>query len=81
MTAAEAIQIVEEDRQRADLYNFLGLLLSRPPDDMLLAQVAGLAGDESELGQAVATLARVAKLSQAKSVESEFNALFIGLGR
>lgn len=48
---------------------------------MLLAQTASLSGDDSELGQAVATLARVAKLSKPKAVESEFNKLFIGLGR
>ena len=81
MSTAEAIQIADEDRQRADLYNFLGLLLSGPPDEMLIAQVAGLEGDTSDLGQAIATLAKVAKLSKPRALESEFNALFIGLGR
>ncbi|WP_147127779.1 TorD/DmsD family molecular chaperone [Shimia ponticola] len=81
MTAAEAIDIAPEDRQRADLYNFLGLLLSNPPDELLIAQVAGLAGDDSELGKAITTLAKLAKLSKPKTVQSEFNALFIGLGR
>lgn len=81
MTAAEAIDIAPEDRQRADLYNFLGLLLSNPPDELLIAQVAGLEGDDSELGKAITTLAKLAKLSKPKTVQSEFNALFIGLGR
>lgn len=81
MTAAETIEIAEEDRARADLYNFLGALLARPADEMLLAQTAGLAGNDTELGQAIATLARVAKVSKPKAVTSEFNALFIGLGR
>lgn len=71
----------EEDRQRADLYNFLGVLLSAPPGEMMLAQVAGLAGDETELGAAINTLAKLAKLSKPKTVEREFNNLFIGLGR
>ncbi|MFK7870584.1 MAG: molecular chaperone [Roseobacter sp.] len=77
----EASQILEEDRLRADLYNFLGLLLARPGDELVLAQTAGLTGDDSALGQAIGGLARVAKVSKPKTVEREFNALFIGLGR
>lgn len=82
MTLAETTpQIAEEDRLRADLYNFLGLILARPADDMLIAQSAGLSGDDSPLGEAITTLAKVAKLSKPRAVESEFNKLFIGLGR
>ena len=81
MTAAPAYQIAEEDRLRADLYNFLGLLLAGPPDQILLDQCAGLSGDDSELGQAIGTLAKVAKVSKPKTVTSEYNRLFIGLGR
>lgn len=79
--AAESIGIAEEDRLRADLYNYLGAILSRPADEMLISQTAGLTGDESELGQAISTLARVAKVSKPKAVTSEYNKLFIGLGR
>jgi TorA maturation chaperone TorD len=78
---AAAIEIAAEDRLRADLYNYLGLLLARPPDQMLLEQTAALTGDESPLGEAISGLARVAKASKTKAVEREFNALFIGLGR
>lgn len=81
MTAAEDITIASEDRLRADLYNFLGLMLSGPPDQLLLDQCTGLSGDDSELGKAISGLARVAKASKPKKVESEFNALFVGLGR
>ena len=73
--------VVPEDRLRADLYNFLGLILSGPAGEMILEQTALLSGDSTELGQAVASLARVAKVSHPAAVESEFNALFIGLGR
>ncbi len=79
--AAQTHEIAAEDRLRADLYNFLGVILSGPPDEMLLAQTKSLSGDDSELGQAISTLAKVAALSKPKSVESEFNKLFIGLGR
>ena len=81
MSVAEDITTVSEDRLRADLYNFLGLMLSGPPDQLLLDQCAQLSGDDSEMGKAVSGLARVAKASKPRSVESEFNALFIGLGR
>lgn len=81
MSAALDMNIAEEDRLRADLYNFLGLLLSGPPDQTLLLQTEGLVGDDSPLGQAIATLAKMAKLSKEKTVNSEFNKLFIGLGR
>ncbi|MQQ10231.1 molecular chaperone TorD [Epibacterium sp. SM1979] len=82
MTAvAENLSIVEEDRLRADLYNFLGLLLSGAPDQMLLEQTAGLSGDDSALGQAITALAKVAKQTKPAGVEREFNNLFIGLGR
>ena len=82
MSLAETVpQIAEEDRMRADLYNFIGLILSRPPDEMLLAQTKSLTGDANELGQAITTLAKVAALSKPRVVESEFNKLFIGLGR
>jgi len=81
VNAAEDISIATEDRLRADLYNFMGLMLSGPPDQLLLDQCAGLSGDESELGKAITGLARVAKASKPSRVESEFNALFVGLGR
>ena len=81
MNVASDIAIAPEDRLRADLYNFLGLMLSGPPDEMLLAQCAGLSGDDGPLGQAIAGLARVARASKPPKVETEFNALFIGLGR
>lgn len=69
MTAAAAITIAEEDRLRADLYNFLGLLLAAPPDEMLLAQIASLEGDDSDLGQGITSLAKLAKLSKPRTIE------------
>lgn len=78
---AEQIKIDPEDRLRADLYNFLGLLLAGPPDEMLLLQTAELSGDDGPLGTAINALAKLAKLSKPAQVEREFNKLFIGLGR
>lgn len=81
MNVMNNAKVSQEERSRADLYNFLGAALARPADEMLLTQIAGLSGDETELGAAVNTLARVAKVSKPKSVESEFTKLFIGVGR
>ncbi|WP_171228568.1 molecular chaperone [Ruegeria sp. HKCCA4008] len=83
MTASDAhtLDVSAEDRLRADFYNFLGLLLAGPPDQMLLDQMAGLSGDDTDLGQAIHAMARVAKVTKPAAAEREFNALFIGLGR
>jgi len=82
MTAlANEIRVTEEDRLRADMYNFLGLLLATPPDQMLLEQTAGLSGDAGDLGTAINALAKLASLSKPGTVETEFNKLFIGMGR
>lgn len=89
MTSQEALmdqqtaapEIAQEDRLRADLYDFLAALLARPADAELLRRTAALTGDATDLGQAIGALARVAAASRPRAVQSEFNALFIGLGR
>src|SRR6056297_1690144 len=73
--------IAEEDALRADLYDYLAALLARPADADLLSRTTALTGDDTGMGQAVTALARVAGVSTPRAVESEFNALFIGLGR
>jgi len=78
---ATDIEITEEDRLRADMYNFLGLLLARPPSKDVLANTAALSGDSTPLGEAVNAMARVAKATRTAAVESEFTDLFIGVGR
>ena len=74
-------QLATEDRLRADLYNFLGLILSAPPDQMLLDQTCGLSGDATPLGLAIDALATAARGTTPKKVSREYNDLFIGLGR
>ncbi|MCF6316681.1 MAG: molecular chaperone TorD family protein [Marinosulfonomonas sp.] len=78
---ASNFDIKEEDRLRADMYNFLGLLLAGPPSKDTLKKTEGLAGDDSALGEAINAMARVSKAMRPSAVESEFTALFIGLGR
>jgi len=81
MTTAALPTIAEEDRLRADLYDFLSALLARPASRDLLERTTALSGDDTDLGQAIGGLARVARVSRPDAVEREFNALFIGIGR
>ncbi|SFS19965.1 TorD/DmsD family molecular chaperone [Yoonia litorea] len=81
MTVTADIALAPEDRQRADLYNFLGVLLASPPDELLLEQVKGLSGDQTPLGEAITTLAKLARVTKPKMAAREFNALFIGMSR
>lgn len=82
MTAtATQPKISEEDKLRADLYDFLAVLLAGPPSADLLKKTAALTGDDSDLGRAIKSMARVALVTKASAATSEFNALFIGLGR
>ena len=73
--------IAEEDLLRADLYAMLAQLLARPPSRELIGNAAKLSGDDSDLGRGITALATVAKATDARAAEREFNALFIGLGR
>jgi len=78
---ASMAAVAPEDTLRADLYDLLSALLSRPPDRALIDRVAGLSGDDTALGRAVTALARVAKATTARAADREFHALFIGLSR
>jgi len=82
MTAVVKEYVIDpEDRARAELYDFLGLLLARPAGAELLRQVAALEGNDTPMGDALSVLARVAGVTSPETAEREFNALFIGLGR
>ena len=80
-STAESILVAEEDLLRADVYSLLATLLSRPAGEETLKVLAGLEGDETELGQGILAMAKMAASATAASVEREYNALFIGLGR
>ena len=74
----------EEQLYRAGAYSLLAALLRNYPDEQLLQQVAGFAevkpeGDELALSMSMLGLS--ATTSEPSSVDDEFHALFIGLGR
>ena len=80
-TADQREELAEEDLLRADLYAMLARVLSAPADQEMIAHAARLSGDGSELGQGITAFSKVAGVATEASVEREYNALFIGLGR
>ncbi len=73
--------ISPEDVLRASLYRMLAGLLRAPPDQETLNRLKVMQGDQSMLGKAIGTLARLADKSTAGSVDQEYHALFIGIDR
>lgn len=71
--------IDETDRMRAGFYRLLARLFRQPADAEMLALIAGLEGDDSEMGRAISAL--VAVDATPESVATEYDELFIGLGR
>lgn len=70
-----------EECLRAQHYGFLARMLAAAPSAEILAEVAGIKGDDTVLGQSYDALARTAAATSAKEVENEFFELFIGVGR
>ncbi len=76
--------VSEEQQHRAAVYNLLAAMLRQSPDAALLEHVAGFARIESEDDEfsiAMTMLGLSAAGSDVESVDDEFHALFIGLGR
>lgn len=71
----------EVDVARAHEYALLSTLLARAPDKALIARIASLRGDASQLGLAHAALADAASRAEVERVEREYFAVFIGIGR
>ncbi len=73
--------IAEEDLLRAQLYQMLSHFLGNPPSEKDLANLAAMNGDESPLGEAIASLAKIAAKTDVALVAQEYHDLFIGVGR
>lgn len=71
----------ETDLARAREYALLARLLLRAPDASLLAALAQLRGDATELGLARIALAEAAFATSVDAVGHEYFDLFIGVGR
>lgn len=78
---AQNFELSEEDRLRADWYMLLAQLLREPPQEHDLAGLRQLEGDDSLLGEAIASLAAAAKATDAAKLKREYHDLFIGVGQ
>jgi TorA maturation chaperone TorD len=78
----ERTGLVDElDVARAQEYALLSTLLLRSPDAPMLARLALLRGDASQLGQSHAALGTAAARTDAARAAQEYSLLFTGLGR
>lgn len=77
--AGRVESICEEDALRARFYALLARLLAQPPGAGDLESLARMEGDRSEMGQALAALARVAARVSPAEADDEYATLFIGL--
>ncbi len=75
------VEIIEEDRLRAQWYALLAQFLSAPPDAATLELARALTGDATELGQGVTALAAAAKGATVGGLEEEYFNLFTGIGQ
>ncbi len=73
--------LTEEDRLRAEMYEFLAMMLRQEPSDELIGLVAGLKGDSSSIGSASTVLATLASKIANDEIRDEYMRLFIGVGR
>jgi TorA maturation chaperone TorD len=78
---AAAAEVNEMDHARAAEYALLAALLSHSPDADMIAQLARLNGDATELGTAHAALGSAAASINPEQIEREYFDLFVGLGR
>jgi TorA maturation chaperone TorD/DNA-binding transcriptional regulator YdaS (Cro superfamily) len=76
----DAVAVDPVDRARAEEYALLSHLLMSPPSAETLGQLARLRGDATAIGMAHLELAAAAD-ADVSAVQSEYFALFIGLGR
>jgi TorA maturation chaperone TorD len=73
--------IDDMDAARVREYALLSVLLRRPPDAKLLADLTRISDDPSPLGAAHGALARAAAVTTEASTEREYFNLFVGIGR
>ncbi len=74
-------EVAEEDVLRAHLYRLLAGYLARPPGAEDLQVAASMVGDDTEFGQAIQTLGKIAKSVSPEQISEEYHDLFIGVGR
>ena len=80
VVAAERVSITEEDQLRVNWYLLFARLLGEAPSRKTLDLISSLQGDDSEIGEAIAALARAASGVSQAELQQEYFDLFIGVG-
>ena len=73
--------LIPEDAHRASLYSLLSSLLAKAPSEEILSNLAALSGGAEEIGQSIETLALLSRKVDIKTIQREYQNLFIGVGR
>ena len=73
--------LIPEDAHRSSLYALLSSLLGKAPSEEILSNLAALSGGAEEIGQSIETLALLARKVDIKTIQREYQNLFIGVGR
>ncbi len=81
LSSGAAGGIAEEDSLRAEVYALLGWLLRSPLTADGLRRVNALQGDDSEIGRAIAVVAKAARVVRPEAIEDEYNTLFVGVAQ
>lgn len=81
MMESSTNNVAEEDLLRAQLYQMLSHFLGNPPSEKDLESLAAMNGDDTPLGEAIASLAKIAGKTDVVLVAQEYQELFIGVGR
>lgn len=83
MAAVETLTspLSEEDGLRAQLYKLLAFYLRAAPDQAGLDMASAMTGDDTPLGGAITSLAKIASKTNPETISQEYHDLFIGLGR
>ncbi len=81
MEPRDAAQLVEEERNRAEVYSLLATLLARAPGEEQLCLIAKGGGGLGDFGAVIDALAAAAQEASVTSVSREYHDLFIGMGR
>ena len=73
--------LIPEDSHRSSLYALLSFLLAKPPSQEVLSNLSDLSGGDNEIGVSIETLTLLARKIDIRTIQREYQNLFIGVGR
>ena len=73
--------LIPEDVHRSSLYALLSFLLAKPPSQEVLSNLSDLSGGDNEIGVSIETLTLLVRKIDIRTIQREYQNLFIGVGR